>query len=69
MEGAIYSEELECPNCENSGDDCPYMLDGEKYPKISNEYKGYNGMGDTHDWTELHKCKNCGTKYWLETGI
>lgn len=68
-EGAIEAESPECPNCGHTTDDWPYHLDGERWPKITDEYKGYNGWNDTHDWNEIHKCVECRTKYWLETGI
>jgi hypothetical protein len=68
-EGAIYTEELECPKCGLSMDDWPYEFDGEKYPKIVNERKYYTGWNDMHDWDEIHKCTECDTKYWLEGGI
>lgn len=54
----------EYPNDNNEG----YVINGVKYPKISNENKGSNLDGSYHNWDEEHRCENCGKKYWFENG-
>lgn len=55
----IVSEKHYGYNCPKCGYDFigldDYEVDGEKYPKISNE-SCYEGV---EDWTENHKCPNC----------
>lgn len=53
-----------CPHCGKGSEfflGNTYEIDGEKYPKIYNEYSFIG-----HEcWDELHKCPDCKKEFWF----
>ena len=70
--GAVRGYKYGCPKCMEQEDYYDirdgYYVNGENYPKYYNESKGHTIEGDYWDWDELHVCKSCKTKYWIENG-
>lgn len=63
----------ECPECkteppEGRDEGWTYEINGDEWPKIFNYHSYGNDMGSGYDWTEYHKCQECGTIYWFNNG-
>ena len=62
-------KDYKCPKCGTRfNDDESYVVDNIEYPQIFDEYTGWDMDGSIHDWSELHCCENCGTKFWFRNG-
>lgn len=57
-----------CPNCKTDIPDENYIFEGKKYPEIYNEGSSCSDMGHFYYWDEYHICKECETKYYIESG-
>lgn len=65
-EGSIpESKDYSCPHCHTRYPEDDYVVDGEKFPKYYNEFTSFY---EDVDWTEVHKCPNCGTLYYFNNG-
>jgi hypothetical protein len=59
-----------CPSCgaEHGDNKEGYNIGGEYYPQYFNDCEGATMDGTYHDWDELHKCIECGIKFWFSNG-
>lgn len=67
---SICSKDYKCPNCGLWHNDDPdgYLVDDIVYPKVFDEFQSSDMDGPIWDWSEMHCCENCGTKFWFRNG-
>tara|TARA_R110000851_G_scaffold172952_6_gene319243 strand:- start:418 stop:744 length:327 start_codon:yes stop_codon:yes gene_type:complete len=59
--------EYECPNCDLTPSDEPYW-NGQNWPEYYNSGSSHSDLGSFYYWEEFHKCSECNTKFWFESG-
>ena len=56
-----------CPNCLKEPSEEPYFNDGKR-PEYFNCGSSHSDLGSFHYYEEFHKCTNCNTKFWFQSG-
>lgn len=68
-EGIEYSDE--CPKCGTEPDEFDgdhFRVDGYDWPAFLHVHRGYDGWCDYVNWTEVHCCSECETKFAFDNG-
>lgn len=62
------------PECEYPYEKCPVcgatldesVLEGENAEDVFNSYSGWNPDGEWSSWEEIHRCPECGKRFYIE---
>ena len=68
LQGLEKSIIFKCPQCLCPTSDDDYKINNKAFPIKINERIGSGLDGEYHDWTEIHKCQNCGCDFYYING-